>query len=170
MDFLYTFLNAKLRFYVGDRLLHIELDTAYLVLPGACSRLAGHFYLSAGSNSTKLYQGWFNAPIHTECQTIEIIILSVLEAECAALFQNCAVVAGIWHTLEGLGYMQQCTEVITDNLTINNFVHSEMQVKRSESWDSEIELPKYNLIWTEKEATTTWRTVSRSIIHPNITN
>ena len=39
------------------------------------------------------------------------------------------------YALEGLGHPQQRTEVITDNSTANSFVHSEMRVKQSKSWD-----------------------------------
>ena len=45
MDYLHTFPNAKLRFIAGDMQLHIESDAAYLVIPVARSRAAGHFYL-----------------------------------------------------------------------------------------------------------------------------
>ena len=41
----------------------------------------------------------------------------------------------IRHALLGLGHPQNCTELITDNSTANSFVHSEMRVKRSKSWD-----------------------------------
>ena len=95
MDYLHTFSNAKLRFYAGDMQLHIESDAAYLVLPGARSRAAGHFYLSASATPNKTYKGRFNAPIHTECRTIKNVVSSAAEAECAALFHNCMVAVGI---------------------------------------------------------------------------
>ena len=135
MDFLHTFPNAKLRFYAGDMQLHIESDAAYLVLPGARSRAAGHFYLSATPSPGKAYQGRFNAPLHTECRTIKNVVSSAAEAECGALFHNCSVAVGIRTALKGLGHPQHLTEVITDNYTANSFVHSEMRVKRSKSWD-----------------------------------
>ena len=135
MDYLHTFPNAKLQFYAGDMQLHIELDTVYLVIPGAHSRTAGHFYLSASSRPNKVYTGRFNAPLHTECHTIKNVVSSAAEAECAALFHNCMTAVGIWHALHGLGQPQNCTEVITDNSTANSFVHSEMRVKQLKSWD-----------------------------------
>ena len=45
MDYAATYPNTKLRFYTGDMKLNVEADTAYLVLPNARSRVAGHFYL-----------------------------------------------------------------------------------------------------------------------------
>ena len=69
------------------------------------------------------------------------VVSSAAEAECVALFHNCAMAVGICHALYGLGHPQNCTEVITDNFTANSFVHSEMRVKRSKSWDMH-----YNLL------------------------
>ena len=51
----------------------------------------------------------------------------------------------IRHTLIGMGRKQHRTPVITDNSTVNSFVHSEMQVKRLKSWDM-----KYN--WLRDKA------------------
>ena len=139
MDYLSTFPYAKLRYYAGDMQLHVESDAAYLVLPGARSRIAGHFYLSAGASPTKVYAKRFNAPIHTECSTLKNVVSSAAEAECGALFHNCTVAIGIRNALIGLGHQQGKTLVVTDNSTANSFVHSEMRVKRSKSWDM-----KYN--------------------------
>ena len=135
MDYFHTFPNAKLRFYAGDMQLHIESDAAYLVLPGARRRVAGHFYLSASATPNKAYRGRFNAPIHTECRIIKSVVSSAAEVECAALFHNCMVAVGIRHALAGHRHPQQQTDVVTDNSTANSFVHSTMRVKRSKSWD-----------------------------------
>ena len=115
--------------------LHIELDAAYLVIPGARSCAAEHFYFAALAAPNKKYAGQFNAPIHTECHTICNVISSAAKAECAALFHNYTVAVGIRNTLAGLGHPQHCTDVITDNSTANSFFHSEMRVKRSKSLD-----------------------------------
>ena len=139
MDNLSTFPQAKLRYYAGDMQLHVESDATYLVLPGARSRVAGHFYLSAGPFPSKVYAKRFNAPIHTECSTLKHVVSSAAEAECGALFHNCTTDIGIQNALTGLGHEQGRTQVITDNSTANSFVHSEMRVKRSKSWDM-----KYN--------------------------
>ena len=42
---------------------------------------------------------------------------------------------GMWQAFEGLGNPQQQIEVITDISMTNIFEHSEMRVKRSQSWD-----------------------------------
>ena len=46
MDYVCTFPNATLWFYARDMQLCVESNAAYLVLPKARSRLAGHFYLN----------------------------------------------------------------------------------------------------------------------------
>ena len=139
LDYLATYPRAKLRFYAGDMKLHIESDAAYLVLPGAKSRVAGYFYLRSPPHPSKLYPKSYNAPIHVECATLKNVVSSAAEAECGGLFHNCCTAIGIRTALIGMGHKQDKTEVITDNSTANSFVHSEMRVKRSKSWDM-----KYN--------------------------
>ena len=139
MDFLATHPNAKLRYYAGTMHLHVESDAAYLVLPGARSRIAGYFYLQANPHPTKVYSKQYNAPIHVECSTIKNVVSSAAEAECGGLFFNCGAAIGIRNALIGMGHPQGKTPVITDNSTAKSFVHSEMRVKRSKSWDM-----KYN--------------------------
>ena len=139
LDYLATYQNAKIRFYAGTMKLHIESDAAYLVLPGARSRIAGYFYLHAQANPHKTYTKTYNGPIHIECSTIKNVVSSAAEAECGGIFHNCTTAIGIRNTLTAMGHPQGKTEVITDNSTANSFVHSEMRVKRSKSWDM-----KYN--------------------------
>ena len=55
MDFLATHPHAKLCFYAGTMKLNVESDAAYLVLPGARSRIAGYFYLQAHPHPSKVY-------------------------------------------------------------------------------------------------------------------
>ena len=82
MDYLYTYPNAKLRFYAGDMKLQVEADAAYLIIPNAKSRVAGHFYLSAQPIINETYPSTFNAPILTECHKLKNVVSSAAEAEC----------------------------------------------------------------------------------------
>ena len=54
LDYLATYPNAELNFYAGNMQLHIESDAAYLVLPGAKSRVAGYFYLHSPLNANNV--------------------------------------------------------------------------------------------------------------------
>ena len=46
MDYTVTQPDAIILFHASDMRLHIDSDTAYLVHTKACSRNAGHYYLS----------------------------------------------------------------------------------------------------------------------------
>ena len=135
MDYLYTYPSAKLPYYARDMQLQIESDAAYLVLPGTRSHIVGNFYMNAAKHSQKAYPKNYNAPIHIECSTIKNAVYSAAEAKCGGFFHNCSTAIGIRTALEGMGHPQDRTPVITDNSTAHSFVHSEMRVKRSKSWD-----------------------------------
>ena len=135
MDYLNTYPNAKLRYYAGDMILKVDSDAAYLVLPNAKSRVAGHFYLEATPHAQKAYPGKKNAPILTECHTLKNVVSSAAEAECGGVFHNCIVAIGIRNTLQEMNHPQKKTVVTTDNTTASSFVHSAMRTKRSKSWD-----------------------------------
>ena len=139
MDYLNTYPNGKLRYYAGTMNLRVDSDAAYLVLPNARSRVAGHFYLEATPKASKAYPNTNNAPILTECYTLRNVVSSAAEAECGGIFHNCVVAIGIRNTLKEMGHPQRKTVVTTDNTTATSFVHSAMRAKRSKSWDM-----KYN--------------------------
>ena len=115
--------------------LKVDSDAAYLVLPNAKSRVAGHFYLEAVPTPHKAYPGTKNAPILTECHTLRNVVSSAAEAECGGVFHNCIVALGLRNTLNEMGHPQQKTIITTDNTTATSFVHSVMRAKRSKSWD-----------------------------------
>jgi len=133
MDYLYTYPNATLRFYAGTMQLKVESDASYLVVPGAKSRVAGHFYLAA--HKRNLNSSDDNAPVNTECATLKNVVCSAAEAECGGLFHNCQKAVTMRRMLEGLGHKQQPTSVKTDNSTANSFVHASMRLKKSKTWD-----------------------------------
>ena len=45
LDYANTYKNTCLWFYASDMILHIDSDAAYLILPNACSQIAGYFHL-----------------------------------------------------------------------------------------------------------------------------
>lgn len=135
LDYMYTYPTVTLRYYAGDMQLQIESDAAYLVLPGARSCVAGYFFLRSNKHPHKTYSGCFNAPILVECSTLKNVVSSAAEAEYGGLFHNCTTAIGLCNALIGLGHPQKQNPLITDYSTANSFVHSEMRVKRSKSWD-----------------------------------
>jgi hypothetical protein len=46
LDYAATYPTAIIRYHASNMALHIDSDAAYLVLPNACSRYAGHYFLS----------------------------------------------------------------------------------------------------------------------------
>ena len=66
LAYLYTYPNAKLRYYVGNMQLYVESDVAYLVPPGAKSRIAGYFYPHSPPGTHKTYAKGYNAPVHVD--------------------------------------------------------------------------------------------------------
>ena len=113
--------------------LNVDSDAAYLVLPRARSRLAGHFFLSSPGSPTRIASP--NGPILTECKTIRHVVSSAAEAETVALFHNAQTARPIRHILISLGHPQPPTPLKTDNATANVFLHQTMRHKKSKSWD-----------------------------------
>ena len=139
MDYLHNYPSAVLRYHAGSMQLKVESDAAYLVLPGAKSRIAGHYILSNSHSH-------FTSPVLTECKTIKHVVCSAAEAETHGLFQNCQNAIAIRYALNGLGHKQEKTIVITDNTTAEGFVNKTMKGKKSKTWDM-----RYN--WLRDEPT-----------------
>lgn len=130
MDFLNTYHDAYLRFYASDMILHIDSDAAYLVLPKARSRVAGYFHL-ANIPPSKLT----NAPILIECKGLRHVVCSSSEAETSAVFHNAQTAIPIRRILISLGHPQPATPLKTDNSSAVGFVHNNIDIKRSKTWD-----------------------------------
>ena len=69
-------------------ILYVDSDVAYLVLPNARSRFAGHFYLSHKQLNSSCPRPSRNGPIHTECKAIFSVVASAAESETAGVFGN----------------------------------------------------------------------------------
>ena len=103
--------------------LYVNSDAAYLVLPEAKSRIAGHFYLSDHPNKLAANQTPTpNAPFLTECRTLRHVVATAAEAETGGLFHNAHMSITIRHILETLEHPQPPTPIKTDNATAHNFV------------------------------------------------
>ena len=138
LDYLATHPQATLRFYKSNMQLYIDSDAAYLVAPGAKSRIAGYFYCGNKlhqSTSTTITQPPLNAPIHVECKTLKHVVSSAAEAETGGLFSNCHFAIGLKHILQALGHPQGPIPIKTDNQTASAFVNNTLKAKRSKTWD-----------------------------------
>ena len=133
LDYVSTHPNTTIRYHTSNMILHVDSDAAYLILPRARSRLAGHFYLSNDPHLTRIVPP--NGPILTKCKTIWHVVSSAAEAKTAGLFHNTQQARPIRYILHQLGHPQPPTPIKTDNATANVFVHQTMRHKKSKSWD-----------------------------------
>ena len=133
LDYVATHSNAVIRFHASDMCLHVDSDAAYLVLPRAKSRLAGHFYLSSDPRLTTTIRP--NGPVLTECKTIRAVVASAAEAETHGIFHNAQTALPIRFLLQQMGHVQPPTPLKTDNKIAEAFVQQEMRHKKSKSWD-----------------------------------
>ena len=80
LDYLNTYKNTKIWIYASDMQLHVDCDTAYLVIPRAESRIAGHFYCN-NTSTTSPPTPPLNSPLHVACKLLRHIVKSAVEAE-----------------------------------------------------------------------------------------
>ena len=90
LDYVATFLNAKLHFTASNMILHVDSDTAYLVQDRAHRRIAGHYILSSHPTlAPQIPHKTPNAPILVKCKTLQHVVALTAEAENGGgLFNN----------------------------------------------------------------------------------
>jgi hypothetical protein len=129
-----TYPNTVIRYHVSDMILPVDTHAAYLVLPKARSRIAGHYFLSdtPPAPPTKPKP---NGPIHMECCTLRSIVSSAAKAECGGLYHNAQNAVPIRDALIAIGHPQPPTPIKTDISTTLGIVTSLMKPKKSKTWD-----------------------------------
>ena len=133
LDYVNSYPTAYLRFHASDMELTVDSDAAYLVMPKARSRIAGHFRLL--DKSTVPHRSLYNGAIHIECRTLRHVVSSAAEAETNGVFQNAKIALPICHILNEIGHPQPPTTIYTDNSTTSGFCQNNIQLKKSKSWD-----------------------------------
>ena len=99
LDYLATHPNTTIRYHASNLILAVCSDTSYLVLPNACSRAAGHFFLTTLASATSSPPASkTNGPIHSLCKTLRSVAASVSKAKIGTLFLNAQDVVPIRHT------------------------------------------------------------------------
>ena len=110
LDYLSTHPNATIRYHASDMILSICSDAAYLVLPNARSRAAGHFFLSTLPTTTGVNpKPKPNGAIHVLCKTLRTVAASASEAETGALFLNAQEAVPMITSLQEMGHPQPST-------------------------------------------------------------
>ena len=139
MDYLCTYPSATIRYHASDMCLHIDSDAAYLVLPKARSRGAGHFFLSDRPSPSNIKPSPTpNGPILTECQTLRNVMASAAEAETQMIFHCGRAAVPIRTTLAEMGHPQPPSTIKTDNSTAYGILTSTIRQKRSKAFDMKI--------------------------------
>ena len=121
MNYVATYPDCYLRYHASNMVLNIDFDAAYLVLPKANSRIAGHYHLSTKPTASTSPPP--NGPILVECRTLRHVVTSAAEAEVSALFHNAQNAIPIRNLLIALGHPQPPTPIKTNNTTANGFAH-----------------------------------------------
>ena len=116
-------------------ILNGDTDSAYLVLPKARSRIAGHFYLSDEPPPTDTPKLKLKSPILTFFQTLKIVVASAAEAETGGMFLNGQTMVSIRNTLLAMDHPQpeNGNPIKSDWKTGIGIFHSFMKPKRSKS-------------------------------------
>ena len=136
LDYAATHPDAVIHYYASDMVLHVDSDTAYLVMPNAPSHLAGHFYHSDMPSSAAIPTSpKLNGPMNTECKIIRSVDTSAADAETGALFHNCQMAITIRQALIVLKHSQPPTPLKTDNTTAYGYTTTTIKQKKSKSWD-----------------------------------
>ena len=106
-------------------ILYGSTDAAYLVLPNAKSRIAGHFYLS---NKTPQHPSitppTLNGPVYVECSGIKKTVGSAAEAETHGLYINGQTAITLRTILHAMNHKQPPTPLETDNAVSYQFTKS----------------------------------------------
>eukprot|EP00957_Ditylum_brightwellii_P142442 10852389-Ditylum_brightwellii.AAC.1 len=89
--------------------LHVGSDAAYLVMLGAKSQIAGHFYLTSTANPLNYNDTLHNAQVHIEYIVLKHVVCLATEAECAGLFHNAQTAMALCYISAALGHQQKAT-------------------------------------------------------------
>ena len=139
MDYLYTYPNAVIRYKKSKMILYVDSDAAYLVLPKARSRVAGHYFLGDAPppSPNRPNHKTTNGPIHTVCKGLRNVVSSAAEAETGAAFHNSKQVIIIRRLLDTLGHPQHVdgTPFKMDNAVTTGFIYDNIKRKQSKTWD-----------------------------------
>jgi hypothetical protein len=158
LDYLATHPDATIRYHASDMVLAVCSDAAYLVLPNARSRAAGHFFLTSLSSATSSPPNPTpNGAVHVLCKTIRTVAASASEAETGSLFLNAQEAVPMITALEEMGHKQPPTgtPLETDNATAHGILHATVRMKKSKAFDmryhwlkDRVSQKQFNLYWS----------------------
>ena len=72
LDYAHTHPSSKIRYHARNMILYVRLDANYLVMPGDCSCISRHYYLSENpTNPTNPSYVYTNGIVINECKTLQ---------------------------------------------------------------------------------------------------
>jgi hypothetical protein len=137
LDYAATHPVAKIRYYASAMILKADTDAAYLVLPKARIRVAGHYYLSNLQPDYHKGDPQTNGPLLTMVQSLKTVVSSAAEAETGGVFVNAQIIIPTRATLIAMGHPQPITgtPLVTDNSTSHGILKNLIKPKKSKTWD-----------------------------------
>ena len=158
LDYLSTHPDAIIQYHASDMILAVCSDAAYLVLPNARSRAAGHFFLTTLPSATSSPPNPTpNGAVHVLCKTIRTVAASASEAETGSLFLNAQEAVPMITALQEMGHTQPAigTPLETDNATAHGILHAQVRMKKSKAFDmryhwlkDRVAQKQFNLYWS----------------------
>ena len=106
LDYAATYPDAVIRYHTIEMILHGDMNSAYLVLPKACSRIASHFYLSDHPPTTNMIKPKLNGLILTICKTQKNVVTSAAEVETGGMLLNRDLMLPIRHNIIAMDHPQ----------------------------------------------------------------
>jgi hypothetical protein len=138
LDYLASHLQATIRYHASEMVPAVCSNAAYLVLPNACSRAAGHFFLTTLSSATSSSPApKANGAIQVLCKILRTVSDSSTKAGFGALFLNAQEAVPICTAFQEMGHPQPAsgTPLKTDNSTANSILKTEVRMRRSKAFD-----------------------------------
>lgn len=129
-DYGATHPDAVLCYSASNMKLKIHSDTSYLLAPNARSMVGGYFYL--GNNKPDQNP---NGTILVTVNIMKNVMAAAPEAEVGALYENAKLGVPLRNTLKEMGWEQQTTPIVTDNLAVNGLVNIKITQKKSRAMD-----------------------------------
>ena len=133
MNYLNTYPDAYIQYYASDMVLWVDSDAAYLIALKTRSRVAGYYH--SLDHLEKILTPKLNGAINMECKTLRHVVSPAAKVETVGVFHNAQITLPIWIILQVLGHIQPPTPIKTDNSTTNGFIHVNIHMNRSKSWD-----------------------------------
>jgi hypothetical protein len=124
LDYMWTHLDAVIRYRASDMILNVQSDASYLSAPKAHSQAGGYFFLGSLTRDGDPIK--INGAIHVQCTILKLVAVSAAKAKLGALFLNAQDTKVFRLILVKLGHPQPPTPIHINNTTtvriVNNII------------------------------------------------